>query len=190
MTEPAVNDAHGVSLAMLDELLERLRVETPPPKSAPLPELEAGVVQKEGLPGNDPDRKRCPLRREENPSSGAVLPKRWVLLPGVESRLEAALEGEGRLDGGTASPLRPALLEKVRMRVKVEVGRLRIPLAAALELEDGAVIELGEQAGGEVTVLAGETPIARGKLFAAEGRLCVRVASVMGGPAAAEGGGE
>lgn len=80
---------------------------------------------------------------------------------------------------GSVDSLRGELMRNVRMRVKVELGRTRMPLREALKLSSGSIIELGKEAGDPVEILVNELPIARGQILVVDDRYCVRITEIL-----------
>lgn len=108
------------------------------------------------------------FRREVDPAddAGAGLPDIRALGP----RLERS-GGEGRSE----------VVRNLRLRVKVELGRVVMPLREALELTHGQVLELGKDVGDPVTVLVSGVPVARGQVLVVDDRFCVRITEVLSG---------
>ncbi|MBN1442755.1 MAG: FliM/FliN family flagellar motor switch protein [Planctomycetes bacterium] len=108
-----------------------------------------------------------------------------------ENLLASRLPSFGRDSGpGTAavvesaSPetLRSEVLKNVRLKVKVELGRTRMPLGRTLKLGPGSVVDLGKEMGGLVDISVHSIPIARGQLMVVDGRFCVRVLEILTRP--------
>jgi flagellar motor switch protein FliN len=87
---------------------------------------------------------------------------------------------------GALGAIRPELLRSVKLRVRVELGRTRLPLGTALALGSGSVVELGRQVGDPVDVLVNDVPIAQGQIVVVDDRFCVRITRILPGAAAIE----
>lgn len=84
-----------------------------------------------------------------------------------------------------ATPARSAdakkisMLNDVKLRVKVELGRTRMLVEDVLELGEGSVVELDKLAGDPVDVYANERLVARGEVLVLNDTFCVRVSEIM-----------
>ena len=96
-------------------------------------------------------------------------------LPSVTAPPESG--GEAPVDA--SSDVQGELLRNVQLKVKVELGRTRMPLRKALSLASGSVVEFGKRAGDPVEVLVRNVPIARGQLLVVDGRFCVRITEIL-----------
>lgn len=83
--------------------------------------------------------------------------------------------------GPRSKSMRRDVLRNVRLRVQVELGRTRMPLGRALDLDSGTVVELDRDTNEPVTILVNRIPIARGQLLVVEDRFCVRVTEILAG---------
>jgi len=81
------------------------------------------------------------------------------------------------------STLEPAVLETIRLTVRLELGRRLLTIEEAMQLRAGDIVELGA-ADAPVVLLVGETPIARGELLVVDDRFCVRLTEILSRPAA------
>jgi flagellar motor switch protein FliN len=81
--------------------------------------------------------------------------------------------------GAGEASLRDEVLRSVRLKVKVELGRARVPLRVALGLTSGSVVELSRGVDDPVDVVVNDVPIARGQVVIVDGRFCVRVTEVL-----------
>jgi flagellar motor switch protein FliN/FliY len=90
--------------------------------------------------------------------------------PGVEphARSESSIAGE--------------LARSLRLRVRVELGRVSMPLSEALALAPGSVLDLARSAGDPVTLLVSDVPVARGQVLVVDDRFCLRVTEVLPKP--------
>ena len=107
-------------------------------------------------------------------------------LPELEG--DVPLEGAGRPD--RESELGREVLRNVRLRVRVELGRTRMPLGAALGLSSGSLVELDRTMQEPVDILVNDVPIARGQILVVDGRFCIRVTEVVSAAGSADGVGK
>lgn len=96
--------------------------------------------------------------------------------------------GEARIEIGVATiPVgAPAAaapssgrLSSVRLDVSVELGRAKIPVKELLALDEGGVIRLGRPVGEPVDLVVNGTVTARGEIVVVDGRLGLRVTSLV-----------
>ena len=80
---------------------------------------------------------------------------------------------------GTPMQLGREVLDNVRLRVRVELGRTRMPLGSALALSSGSLVELDRTTGEPVDILVSDVPIARGQVLIVDGKFCIRVTEVL-----------
>ena len=71
------------------------------------------------------------------------------------------------------------LLMDVSMRVTVELGRTRMPLAQILDLQKGSVVELERLAGEPVDVFVNDSLVARGEVVVVDDRFGVRITEMV-----------
>lgn len=74
---------------------------------------------------------------------------------------------------------RVTLLNDVRLRVKIELGRTRMLVEDVLRLADGSVVELDKLAGDPVDVYVNDRLVARGEVLVLNDNFCVRVSEVI-----------
>jgi len=72
-----------------------------------------------------------------------------------------------------------SMLNDVKLRVKVELGRTRMLVEDVLELGEGSVVELDKLAGDPVDVYANERLVARGEVLVLNDTFCVRVSEIV-----------
>jgi len=86
-------------------------------------------------------------------------------------------------DPGGSPERRPRgeLLRGVHLKVRVELGRARIPLKEAIELAPGSVVELDQLADAPVDVYVNDLLLARGEILVVNDCFCVRIHEVMAG---------
>ena len=74
---------------------------------------------------------------------------------------------------------RLTMLNDVKLRVKIELGRTRMLVEDVLKLGEGSVVELDKLAGDPVDVYANERLIARGEVLVLNDSFCVRISEVL-----------
>lgn len=111
--------------------------------------------------------------------------------PSAEPEVEAteaiepieAIEPEPEPDH--AADLAAQLLD-VRVRLWAELGRSRMPLAEAVALGTGAVVDLDKEPEDELEVLVNGMPFAKGSLLLVDGEWAVRLEQIVATPEAVE----
>ena len=76
---------------------------------------------------------------------------------------------------------RGELLRGVHLKVRVELGRARIPLKEAIELAPGSVVELDQLADAPVDIYVNDLLLARGEILVVNDCFCVRIHDVLAG---------
>jgi len=71
------------------------------------------------------------------------------------------------------------MLNDVKLRVKIELGRTRMLVEDVLKLGEGSVVELDKLAGDPVDVYANDRLIARGEVLVLNESFCVRINEVL-----------
>jgi flagellar motor switch protein FliN/FliY len=95
--------------------------------------------------------------------------------------LEADMVGDGLDLEGKQVLFSPELLRKVPVRVSVELGRARMPLARAVGLPSGAIVELDRAADDPVDLFVNGKRYAEGKLVLVDGHeWALRIERVLG----------
>jgi flagellar motor switch protein FliN/FliY len=74
---------------------------------------------------------------------------------------------------------RLSMLNDVKLRVKVELGRTRMLVEDVLQLGEGSVVELDKLAGDPVDVYANDRLVARGEVLVLNDSFCVRISEVL-----------
>jgi flagellar motor switch protein FliN/FliY len=74
---------------------------------------------------------------------------------------------------------RITMLNDVKLRVKIELGRTRMLVEDVLKLGEGSVVELDKLAGDPVDVYANDRLIARGEVLVLNESFCVRINEVL-----------
>lgn len=92
----------------------------------------------------------------------------------VQSQQLDELAGEA----GRGEPIGMANLMDVPVRVTVEVGRARIPLAELVELSPGSLVVLDREVHEPADILVNGKIVARGEVVTMDGHYGVRVTSV------------
>ncbi len=81
--------------------------------------------------------------------------------------------------GGEVDPKRVTMLNDVKLRVKIELGRTRMLVEDVLNLGEGSVVELDKLAGDPVDVYVNDRLVARGEVLVLNDNFCVRISDVM-----------
>lgn len=76
-------------------------------------------------------------------------------------------------------PSRVTMLNDVKLRVKIELGRARMLVEDVLKLGEGAVVELDKLAGDPVDVYVNDRLVARGEVLVLNDNFCVRISDVI-----------
>ena len=76
-------------------------------------------------------------------------------------------------------PKRVTMLNDVKLRVKIQLGRTRMLVEDVLKLGEGSVVELDKLAGDPVDVLVNDRLIARGEVLVLNDNFCIRVSEVL-----------
>jgi flagellar motor switch protein FliN/FliY len=79
-----------------------------------------------------------------------------------------------------------AHLLDVNVRLWAELGRSRLPLAQAVALGAGAIVDLDKEPEDELDVLVNGMPFAKGKLLLVDGEWAVRLERIVATPQAVE----
>lgn len=79
----------------------------------------------------------------------------------------------------SSTPPAGSRLSSVRLDVSVELGRAKIPVKELLALDEGGVIRLGRTVGEPVDLVVNGTVTARGEIVVVDGRLGLRVTSLV-----------
>lgn len=89
--------------------------------------------------------------------------------------------GSASIPVGAAAPGPPneSRLSSVRLDVSVELGRAKIAVKDLLSLDEGGVIRLGRTVGEPVDLVVNGTVTARGEIVVVDGRLGLRVTSLV-----------
>ena len=71
------------------------------------------------------------------------------------------------------------LILDVRVTVSVQVGSTQIPIRRLLQMTQGSVLEMDQQAGQPMEVLVNGTPIAHGEVVMVNDRVGIRLTDVI-----------
>jgi flagellar motor switch protein FliN len=74
----------------------------------------------------------------------------------------------------------------VNVRFWAELGRARLPLAEAVALGAGAIVDLDKEPDDELDVLVNGLPFAKGKLLLVDGEWAIRLERIVAAPGAVE----
>jgi len=133
-----------------DALLEELRRRSAPESDRLVDLDELGQIDRDGDPGR-----------------------------GAADAADAADAAHGRSAADTPRASAKEILDRVRLRVRVELGRRTMRVDEAVALEAGGVIDLGRGVDAPVDVFIGQLAIARGHVVVVDGRLAVRISEVL-----------
>lgn len=106
-------------------------------------------------------------------------------LPDPEPEAEPVSEPEVEEVADPADDLAAHLLD-VKVRFWAELGRSRMPLAEAVALGSGAIVDLDKEPDEELDVLVNGLPFARGKLILVDGEWAIRLEEIVATPEAVE----
>lgn len=79
----------------------------------------------------------------------------------------------------SASPNQVSMLNDVKLRVKIQLGRTEMLVEDVLKLGEGSVVELDKLAGDPVDVLVNDRLVARGEVLVLNDNFCVRISEVL-----------
>lgn len=71
------------------------------------------------------------------------------------------------------------LLRDVSLKVRIELGRGRMPLRDILRLTQGSVVELEKLAGDPLDIYVNDRLVARGEVLVLDDNFCVRVTEIL-----------
>ncbi len=122
--------------------------------------MQAAIEEEKAEAANAPPPPSAPI---PPPPSGSAPPN----LPSFD----AAIAG--------IDPNRVTMLNDVKLRVKIELGRTRMLVEDVLKLGEGAVVELDKLAGDPVDVYVNDRLVARGEVLVLNDNFCVRISDVI-----------
>ncbi len=142
-----------------------------------------GVALGQGRPGLRGTKRAIKLTSAMSPGAAKRLPSALVAAAGSKDGGEtiAGAQGDGEEGLGRAQQTERGFgaLERmlgVPVRVWAELGRTHMPLGHALEMPQGTVVELDQNADAPIELFAGGLPFAHGQLLvSAEGEWAVQV---------------
>ncbi len=155
-------DTEEITQADIDALMSAAGGGEPAPIAAPLasdPRVDSRVPPFDETPGAMPEA--------ASKAPPAVTTQRYEL-PDL---------GPSTLDGVDVKRL--TMLNDVKLRVKIELGRTRMLVEDVLKLGEGGVVELDKLAGDPVDVYANDRLIARGEVLVLNDSFCVRISEVV-----------
>jgi flagellar motor switch protein FliN/FliY len=85
---------------------------------------------------------------------------------------------KGSLPAGVDAK-RVTMLNDVKLRVKIQLGKTRMLVEDVLKLGEGSVVELDKLAGDPVDVLVNDRLVARGEVLVLNDSFCVRVSEIL-----------
>jgi flagellar motor switch protein FliN len=130
----------------------------------------------DGAQGTEPEPEPAP-EPEAAPGPVAVAAEPPPPDPEPESEAEDVAD--------PADDLAAHLLD-VKVRFWAELGRSRMPLAEAVALGSGAIVDLDKEPDEEVDVLVNGLPFAKGKLLLVDGEWAIRLEQIVATPEAVE----
>jgi len=92
---------------------------------------------------------------------------------------DSGSSGNGGSDASTESDRNLKLILDIPLRVTVELGRAKMPVAELLNLGQGSVIELSKLAGEPMEVLVNDKLIARGEAVVVNEKFGVRLTDII-----------
>lgn len=79
------------------------------------------------------------------------------------------------LDAGQS---REELLRGIHLKVRAELGRIRLPVREAIQLGPGSVVDLGKGADDPVDIYVNDLLVARGEVMVLNDSFCIRITEV------------
>jgi len=166
----AASDPGEINQADIDALMKAASdggLPEPPPVAESAPAADAGL----DLPGRPFDEAAAAMQaaiEEERAAKAAQTASQKFAFPDL-----AAPQLRG------VDPKKLSMLNDVKLRVKVELGRTRMLVEDVLQLGEGSVVELDKLAGDPVDVYANERLVARGEVLVLNDTFCVRVSEIV-----------
>ena len=90
-----------------------------------------------------------------------------------------AVEGVDDKQEAVSHHPRTELLRSVRLKVRAELGRARLPLKDALQLGPGSIVDLEKFADDPVDLYVNDVLVARGEVLVINDSFCIRVTEVL-----------
>ncbi len=110
-----------------------------------------------------------------NPSSASAAPAQTAASAPTRSLDLPELDSRTKLN---ADANRVSMLNDVKLRVKIELGRTQMLVEDVLRLGEGSVVELDKLAGDPVDVYVNDRLVARGEVLVLNDNFCVRISEV------------
>jgi flagellar motor switch protein FliN/FliY len=85
----------------------------------------------------------------------------------------------GQSTAPSVEPHRVSMLNDVKLRVRIELGRTRMLVEDVLKLGEGSVVELDKLAGDPVEVFVNDRLVASGEVLILNDNFCVRISEVL-----------
>jgi len=162
---------------------------TPPPESIPAPPAtttEDGTpkLDSQGRPFDEAAALMEAAIAEERAAAEAA--KTAAPAPAPTNAVPLDLPDFTPASGSSAEAQNIALLNDVKLDVKIELGRSHMLIEDVLKLGTGSVVELDKLAGDPVDVLVNERIVARGEVLVLNDNFCVRISEILVGPEMAD----
>ena len=139
------------------------------------------MSEEENLPSAEEMRARYADLMKDEPSADAG----ESTGDSPQSTEPPAAEPEPEEPANPSDDLAAHLLD-VKVRFWAELGRSRMPLAEAVALGSGAIVDLDKEPDEEVDVLVNGLPFAKGKLLLVDGEWAIRLERIVATPEAVE----
>ena len=164
--------ANGVSQDDIDALLEGAEGDaSPSSEEAPAGAPEEDVrLDSLGRPFDEAAAAMQAAIEEEQAAASAAPPPETSPLP-----LEQFAGGD---DAKPAGAKGVSMLNDVKLKVRIELGRTRMRVEDVLALDEGSVVELNKLAGDPVDVFVNGRLLARGEVLILNDNFCVRISEV------------
>lgn len=99
------------------------------------------------------------------------------VVPQEEARAAAPEAADAHKDKGESASLNRVL--DVDLELRVELGRVNLPIREILELSSGAVVDLKKAVGEPVDILVNDKPLAKGEVVVVDELLGVRITELL-----------
>jgi flagellar motor switch protein FliN len=156
-------------------------VDSPPstgPEPEPAAEPEAAPAGDEEATGHGPQATEPELEPEPEPAAPAAAVEP---LPAIEPEPEPEAEEVSDPSDDLA-----AHLLDVKVRLWAELGRAKLPLAQAVSLGEGAIVDLDKEPEEPLDVLVNGLPFAKARLLLVDGEWAIRLEEIVASPTAVE----
>ena len=182
---PSAEDMRARYAHLMDDspAQDESTVDSPPsaePEPEPAAEPEAAPAGDEKATGHGPQATEPELEPEPEPAAAA--PAATVEpLPAIEPEPEPEAEEVSDPSDDLA-----AHLLDVNVRLWAELGRAKLPLAQAVSLGEGAIVDLDKEPEEALDVLVNGLPFARARLLLVDGEWAIRLEEIVATPGAVE----